>query len=81
MTGSASWISGYLGVVAVLVGFGQRFSRFLRLGDERLDFEVRWRLQFGLFGFGYAVEIGLCKAELRITGTRCPTFENQANKK
>ena len=34
---------------------------------------VRW--------FGYAVEIGRCKAELRRTGTRCPTFENWANKK
>ena len=65
----------------VVVGSVSGSAVFLRLGDERLDFEVRWRLQFGLFGFGYAVEIGLCKAELRITGTRCPTFENQANKK
>ena len=63
MTGSASWISGYLGVVAVLVGFGQRFSRFLRLGDERLDFEVWWRLQFGLFG-GSAMRLRLDGARL-----------------
>ena len=50
-------------MVAVLVGFGQRFSRFLRLGDERLDFEVRWRLQFGLFG-GSAMLLRLNGARL-----------------
>ena len=30
---------------------------------------VRW--------FGYVVEIGRCKAELRRTGTRCPTCDRQ----
>ena len=27
--------------------------------------------------FGYAVEIGRCKAELRRTGTRCPTCDRR----
>ena len=27
--------------------------------------------------FGYAVEIGLCKAKLRRTGTRCPTCDRR----
>ena len=61
MTGSASWISGYLGVVAV--GSVSGSAVFLRLGDERLDFEVRWRLPCDLFG-GSAMRLRLDGARL-----------------
>ena len=47
----------------VAVGSVSGSAVFLRLGDERLDFEVRWRLQFGLFG-GSAMRLRLDGARL-----------------
>ena len=51
----------FWGVVAV--GSVSGSAVFLRLGGERLNFEVLWRLQFGLFG-GSAMWLRLDGARL-----------------